>query len=367
MTGIKPALKIISQKNKPYVICVDDQPTVLDSLKIELKKVLQEQCLIETAETGQEALELFTELLEENSDVALVISDQIMPDMRGDELLKKIHEKSPSTLKIMLTGQADLEAIGNAIKHANLYRYISKPWQPEDLQLTVVEAVNSYLQAKQIAQQNCLLQQMNQKLERLTTQQAELIAKRTAELEKANEELRRIATIDGLTGVANRRRFDEYLKREWRRMIREQQIISLILCDIDYFKFYNDHYGHQQGDRCLQQVAQALKQTVKRPADLVARYGGEEFAVILPRTSAKGAICVAESAKNAVQQLEIKHTGSQVSQVVSLSLGVASINPSLQLSEDTLVKAADLALYEAKKRGRNRAVLKTFSLTVPEG
>ena len=349
--------------SKPYVICVDDESTVLDSLKIELKKALQDQCIIETAESGQEALELFNELLEENSDIALIISDQIMPDIRGDELLRQIHQQSPSTLKIMLTGQADLKAIANAIQHANLYRYISKPWQPEDLKLTVVEAVNSYLQTKQLAEQTHQLQQMNQKLKQLSQQQAELIAKRTAELEKSNQELRRIATVDGLTGVANRRRFEEYLKREWRRMIRERQTISLIMGDIDYFKLYNDHYGHQQGDRCLQQVAQALKKSVKRPADLVARYGGEEFAIILPHTTAEGAVCVAEAAKAAVQQLKIEHIGSQVSQIVSLSLGVASINPSINLSSDALVAAADLALYEAKK-GRDRVVLKTFSLTM---
>ena len=367
MSALQIASSLIRQMSKLYIICVDDESTVLDSLKIELKKVLQERCIIETAESGQEALELFNELLEDNSDVALIISDQIMPDIRGDELLRQIHQQSPNTLKIMLTGQADLEAIGNAIKYANLYRYISKPWQPEDLQLTVVEAVNSYLQAKRIAEQTDQLQKMNQKLEQLSQQQAELIAKRTAELEKANQELRHIATVDGLTGVANRRRFEEYLKREWRRMIRERQTISLIMGDIDYFKLYNDHYGHQQGDRCLQEVAQALKKSVKRPADLVARYGGEEFAIILPHTTAQGAVCVAEEAKAAVQQLNIEHVASEVSQIVSLSLGVASINPSINLASDALVAAADLALYEAKKRGRDRVVLKTFSLMTAQG
>ena len=288
MVELRSTSTSVRGMSKPYIICVDDQPTVLESLKIELKKALQDQCVIETAESGQEALELFNELLEENSDVALVISDQIMPDIRGDQLLKQIHQKSPDTLKILLTGQADLKAIGNAIKQANLYRYISKPWQPEDLKLTVIEAVHSYLQAKQIAEQNRQLQKMNQKLEQITHQQAKLIAQRTAELEKANQELRRLATIDSLTGIANRRRFEDQIKREWRRMIREKQTLSLIMCDIDYFKLYNDRYGHQQGDRCLQQVAQAIKQSVKRPGDLVARYGGEEFAIILPRTTGIG-------------------------------------------------------------------------------
>lgn len=347
--------------SKPFIICVDDEPTVLDSLKIELKRALGNQCIIETAEDGKEALELLDELLNDNRDIALVISDYIMPDIRGDELLRQIHLKSPDTLKIMLTGQADLEAVSSAIKHAKLYRYISKPWQPEDLKLTVAEAVNSYLQTQQIAQQSLQLQHMNQQLEQLTLQQAELIARRTAELKKANQELRRLATIDSLTGVANRRRFEDYLQREWRRMAREKQTLSLILCDIDYFKLYNDKYGHPRGDVCLKQVAGAISTTVKRPADLAARYGGEEFAVILPNTAPKGAVKVAESIRIAVKQLKIEHSLSTVSPYVSLTLGIASMIPKSELSPESLVAAADKALYEAKHQGRDRIVLKTFT------
>src|SRR5919202_2367134 len=151
--------------NKPAVICVDDEPTVLESLEIELQKALGDQCLIEIAYSGDEALELFEELLDEQQEVALVISDQIMPQMKGDELLKRIHAISPKTLKIMLTGQADIDAIKNAINCAKLYRYIAKPWQAEDLRLTVKEAVNSYLQDKKLAQQNTQLQILNQELE----------------------------------------------------------------------------------------------------------------------------------------------------------------------------------------------------------
>ena len=347
--------------SKPYVICVDDEPTVLDSLRMELKRTLVNQCTVETAEGGKEALELVDELLDDHCDIAIVISDYIMPDLRGDELLKQIHNKSPNTLKIMLTGQADLKAVSNAIKYAKLYRYISKPWQPEDLQLTVTEALNSYLQTKQIAQQNLQLQQMNQKLEELNIQQAEIIAKRTSDLKKANQELQRLATVDSLTGVANRRRFDTYLQREWRRMAREKQTLSLILGDVDYFKLYNDKYGHPRGDDCLSEVAGAISSTVKRPADLVARYGGEEFAVILPNTSAQGAVNVAESIRVAVKQLKIKHALSTVSPYVSLTLGIASMIPKLELSPESLVAAADKALYEAKTQGRDRIVLKTFT------
>ncbi|MGK7877300.1 MAG: diguanylate cyclase [Xenococcaceae cyanobacterium] len=355
---------------KPVIICVDDEATVLDSLKIELKKAIGDQCIVETAEGGKDALYLLEELLEDKCEVAVVLSDYIMPDIKGDEVLKRIHAMSPNTLKIMLTGQADVEAVGNAIKHARLYRYIAKPWQPEDLKLTVVEAVHSYLQDKKLAEQNLKLQQMNQKLqqmnqelERLTLQQAALITERTAELEKANQELKHLASLDYLTKVANRRSFDEHLDQEWLRMAREKQPLSLILCDADYFKPYNDEYGHQMGDDCLKQVAQAISRTIKRPADLVARYGGEEFAVTLPNTKAEGAMKVAEAIRREIQLLKIPHVQSQVSKYVTVSLGVSSIVPTLEDSPESLIAAADNALYQAKNQGRDRIVMKTLVLS----
>lgn len=160
---------------KPVIICIDDEQAVLESLKVELKKALGDKYLIETAEGGEDALELFSELLEDEYEVALVLSDYIMPDIKGDELLKRFHQLSPRTLKIMLTGQADLEAVGNAIRYAKLYRYLPKPWQPEDLKLTVVEAIHSYLQDKKLEEQNAKLLEMNQNLEIANRKQASLI------------------------------------------------------------------------------------------------------------------------------------------------------------------------------------------------
>jgi adenylate cyclase len=157
------------------IICVDDDNTVLKSLKAELQESVGNGYLIEIAEGGEEALELLEELLSDGYEVPLIISDHIMPEMKGDELLKQVHILSPQTIKIMLTGQADIEAVGNAIKNANLYRYIAKPWQQEDLSLTVKEAVNSYLQNKLLAAQNAQLQQMNQELADLNRDQALLI------------------------------------------------------------------------------------------------------------------------------------------------------------------------------------------------
>ncbi|HBB32344.1 MAG TPA: diguanylate cyclase [Cyanobacteria bacterium UBA8803] len=161
--------------NKQVIICVDDEITVLRSLKAELRETIGNDYQIEIAEGGGEALDLVNELLGDGYEIPLIISDYIMPDMKGDELLKRVHHLSPQTLKVMLTGQANLEAVTNAINLAKLYRYIPKPWQTEDLKLTVKEAINSYRQQKKLAEQNTQLQQMNQALAQLNRSQATLI------------------------------------------------------------------------------------------------------------------------------------------------------------------------------------------------
>ncbi len=151
--------------SKPTIICVDDEPTVLESLKIELKQILGDTCLIETAESAEEALELFDELQTDQSEIALVLADHIMPGTRGDELLKQIHTRSPETFGIMVTGHADLEVIGNLIRTAKLHCYIAKPWQSNDLRSTVLEAIQSYQQTRQLEAQNAALQQTVQQLQ----------------------------------------------------------------------------------------------------------------------------------------------------------------------------------------------------------
>ncbi|MGB3404443.1 MAG: diguanylate cyclase [Microcoleaceae cyanobacterium] len=177
-----------------------------------------------------------------------------------------------------------------------------------------------------------------------------------ANLNRTNQNLYQLATLDGLTQVYNRRIFDLSLEQEWQRLRREQQPLSLILVDIDYFKGYNDCYGHLAGDRCLHQVAQTIKQAIKRPADLVARYGGEEFAVILPNTSLQGAEIVAWQIQEMIQSVKIPHTRSEISQWVSVSLGVSCQVPNPFETAESLILAADKALYCAKDQGRNQVV-----------
>jgi diguanylate cyclase (GGDEF)-like protein/PAS domain S-box-containing protein len=173
-------------------------------------------------------------------------------------------------------------------------------------------------------------------------------------LQKANDELQRLAVLDDLTQIANRRRFEDRLAQEWRRGQRDHGNLSVIICDIDYFKYYNDTYGHVKGDEALHAVAQAISAALKRPMDLVARFGGEEFAIILPNTDIVGAHRVAVEVKAAILSLAIEHKTSEINPKITLSFGVASLVPSSELTAKVLVKAADRALYRAKLKGRDR-------------
>lgn len=164
-----------------------------------------------------------------------------------------------------------------------------------------------------------------------------------------------MAFMDGLTGVANRRLFDERLEAEWRRCKRSHQPLSLIMIDIDYFKLYNDHYGHQMGDDCLREVARALKTCISRPYDLLARYGGEEFVCLLPETDLAGALVIANALLDAVKALKLEHVRSSLDQLVSISLGVASEKDfAEERSPEALLQSADAQLYEAKRNGRGQ-------------
>jgi len=168
-----------------------------------------------------------------------------------------------------------------------------------------------------------------------------------------HKQLSQLALLDSLTLVYNRRSFDRQLKREWGRHKRNPAPLSLIMCDVDCFKIYNDVYGHQQGDKCLQQIAKAISSALKRPGDVLSRYGGEEFVVTLPQTPQAGAFTVAETIRNAVKELKIPHHNSLVNSVVTLSLGIATTIPDAVDDTQLLIEAADLALYQAKERGRD--------------
>jgi len=184
---------------------------------------------------------------------------------------------------------------------------------------------------------------------------ADITERKNAErrLQQANRDLERLATEDGLTKLYNRRHFDQYLSLEWRRQSRTHDQIALIMCDVDFFKKYNDQYGHQAGDACLQSVAEAIRKRVRRPSDLSARYGGEEFAIVMPETDVKGAWHIAEMIRQELLKMRIPHEGSMVAPCITLSCGIAAMFPSASTKPEMLIQRADQALYRAKQKGRN--------------
>jgi diguanylate cyclase (GGDEF)-like protein len=181
---------------------------------------------------------------------------------------------------------------------------------------------------------------------------AELL-ERSAQLEVANTALEEMATVDPVTGLANRRRFDVFFQQEWQRSRRTQQPLSLLMLDIDHFKAFNDRYGHQRGDECIQQVASVLRAAAHRPADLACRYGGEEFTVVLAETGATGAFSVAEAIRVTVEGLQIPNEGAPLG-IITVSIGVGTRSGEEYERAADLMAACDRALYDAKHAGRNR-------------
>ncbi|MDC7220587.1 MAG: diguanylate cyclase [Spirochaetales bacterium] len=196
----------------------------------------------------------------------------------------------------------------------------------------------------------------NEKMEaerKYSTQLETKVEERTEALIKANRELEEISKTDGLTGLYNRRFFDANLSDHWKHHTRSRHQISLLMCDIDYFKQYNDSYGHQAGDDCLRDVAEALQKSVSRPHDFVARYGGEEFTIILPDTDSEGALEVGKRITQAIEDLEIPHEYSSAASNLTLSIGIATMVPDRNQKQSDLLKLADMALYKSKHDGRN--------------
>lgn len=230
----------------------------------------------------------------------------------------------------------------------------TRHWQ--DFEIDLVQQI-----ANQLAiaiQQADIFYNLQQELRE--RQQTEIRLKKShEELAKTTALLEKLVNTDALTQIANRGCFDHYLEQEWQRLRREKQPLSLILFDVDYFKGYNDFYGHQQGDNCLIKIAQTAQKVVNRPGDLVARYGGEEFAVILPNTNLEGAVVIAENIRRVMQNLALPHQASEVSDIITISIGITCQIPTATQSPATLISQADQALYRAKDQGRNCYVIFT--------
>ncbi|MGB8686106.1 MAG: diguanylate cyclase [Microcoleus sp.] len=324
----------IDREELPLLLVVEDNNFLLTYLQTLLKPYYR----VAVAGDGIEGLEKAKKLLPN-----LILSDQIMPLKNGLDLLKEIRNTAElsATPVIFLTARSGMEARIESLD-AGADDYISKPCDERELLARVRNLLRSHAAEQQLALLNRQLQEQKQ------------------QLETANQALQYLATYDSLTELKNRRCLNEYLDTEWRRLAREEAPLSLIMCDIDYFKLYNDTYGHQAGDECLRQVAGVLRSSLKRPADLVARYGGEEFVVVLPNTDIQGATRVAEFIRAEVQGLQIIHPKSAVSEYVTLSLGVACCIPAPHKPPETLIAIADEYLYRAKNEGRDRVSVAKF-------
>lgn len=325
------------------ILLVDDKP---DNLRL-LSQMLTEQGYnVRRVTKGKMAL-----ITAKASPPDLVLLDIKMPDMDGYEVCLQL-KADKITAEIPVIFMSALDELPDKVKAFTIggVDYITKPFQVEEVLVRVKTQMMLRQQQQQLQAQNYQLQQEIQRRQEIES----ALQRSQIELQQANAELYRIANLDGLTHVANRRRFDEYIIQQWQRLSLVQQPLSLIICDVDYFKPYNDHYGHQMGDDCLRNIAKALEKNVRGPADLAARYGGEEFVILLPETDLKGAIMVAEKLSEAVKKLQIPHLYSQVSEIVTLSFGVSSQIPQLTESPCQLIDLADRALYQSKQQGRDR-------------
>lgn len=304
------------------ILIVEDSRSNLALLKAYIERL---GATVFVAETGTLALAQFADQRPD-----LVLLDVVLPDIDGFVVAERIRaSEKPGewTPIIFLSSLGDDANIEKGIA-AGGDDYLHKP---------VSEIV---LGAKIRAMQRLILMRTS------------LLAM-TRKLDAANQELTRISSSDGLTGLANRRFFDEAISVEWRRARRNSNPVAILMCDVDYFKLYNDTYGHQAGDECLRRIAGALTRHAERPSDVVARYGGEEFAVILPETTIGGALMVAEKIRASVRELGITHDSSPHG-IATLSIGIASAAPGFDNPPDDLIAGADRALYRAKNEGRDR-------------
>ncbi len=318
--------------NQSVVLLVDDQAMIGEAIR----RMLADEADIQF-HFCQDATKAVATAVHVQPTV--ILQDLVMPDLDGLALIAE-YRKAPEVEAvpiIMLSTREDPRDKSIAFS-AGASDYLVKIPDRIELVARIRAHSRSYLAQKQRDEAYRRLREMQ------------------VQLEASNLELQRISCQDGLTGIYNRRHFDTFLENEWARASRDGASISLILCDIDYFKPYNDHYGHQAGDDCLQRVARVFRDLLQRPADLVARYGGEEFVVVLPRTDPEGAYVIAESMRARVERLALPHDYARGFNVVTVSLGVATLRPTPKNRLQDLIAQADRALYQAKQQGRNRCV-----------
>ncbi|MBI5039956.1 MAG: diguanylate cyclase [Gammaproteobacteria bacterium] len=336
-------------KRRAVVLLVDDQAMVAEGIR----RMLVDETDIDFhyCADPREAIQTAIAIK-----ATIILQDLVMPEVDG-MMLVRFYRTNPSTrdVPIVVLSTKDDPAIKSEAFHNGANDYLVK--LPDKVELVARIRAHSRSHLAQLERDMAYqaLRDLQNALE-----------SSNAQLEESNRELQRLSSLDGLTGIANRRQFDKTLEQEWQRALRNCTELSLIMIDIDYFKLFNDTYGHQAGDDCLKTVALALARIVHRPSDIVARYGGEEFAVILPETDTEGTLRVAEKMREAVSRLNVRHDASKVSDKITLSIGVANLNPRGGDNPDILLAAADDALYRAKHAGRNRVEVASDEPTPPQ-
>ena len=323
------------------VLLVDDQAMVAEGIRRMLET--EDNIKFHYCPEPDKALEMAIEVKP-----SVILQDLVMPDVDGMTLMR-FYRNHPETKRIpviVLSSKEDAAIKRDAFNNGANDYLVKLPDPIELIARIKAHSSHFYMQLERDAAYK-IMQDMQQQLE-----------ESNAELEKRNIELQRLSAQDGLTGIANRRSFDKFLDDEWRRALRENEgsAIAVILIDIDYFKLYNDGYGHQSGDDCLIKVAQTLDKCVHRASDLMARYGGEEFVAVLVDTDEQGAATIAQQMHDVIQALALPHEYSKVDKCVTLSMGVASLVPNANATPEQLIAEADKALYAAKAQGRNRAI-----------
>jgi two-component system chemotaxis family response regulator WspR len=323
--------EIVDQDEHIVVLLVDDQMMVAEGIR----RMLEGETDIDFhyCNDPKKAVDMAAEIKP-----TTILQDLIMPDIDGMTLVRfyRNHPALKDIPIIVLSSKEDPLAKSEAFSNG-ASDYLVKLPDKIELIARIRAHSRSYLAQQQRDEAFRDLRDLKK------------------ELEVKNRELERLSTTDSLMGIANRRSFEDFIDKEWRRATREEKHLSIILIDIDHFKAYNDNYGHQGGDECLRKVASRLSECLKRGGDKIARYGGEELVVVLPNTSGEGALTIAEELRAGVESLDLKHEYSNVADHVTISLGVASMLPTQGVPLSELVTMADEALYAAKDLGRNRS------------
>ncbi|WP_455756996.1 diguanylate cyclase [Sulfurimonas sp.] len=438
------------------ILCVDDEQMVLTSLKSQLHTFFGDDFEIELAQSGEDALEIIEELQEDGTSLELIISDFLMPGMKGDEFLIKAHEIVPDAKKMLLTGQANIEGITNIINSGALYRYISKPWAQTDLIVTAKEAlkifhtekelefytknlehlvdkktqenktyleivdkyliasksdlngiiteasdafskISGYTKEELIGKPHNILRHpdmdesvyekmwseithgrtwegeiknrakdgsfywVNARVSPVFSDDGKIVSYASIRTDITSKKLNELLSItDYMTELYNRRYFNEIFEKEVARARRDNKQMGFVIFDVDYFKQYNDEYGHQMGDSALISIAKMLKSHLSRASDYGFRLGGEEFGIFVCDTDLEGFRSLIENIKDGIESLHIEHKLNTASKYVTASFGASLFYSNGEINESIIYKYTDDLLYKAKSDGRNKLEIQEY-------